>query len=141
MSYARLSHTELRELFEDQIRGLSIAELGDNDIDRNLTSLTNANIVLDRDMISSLLERYDIVFLYLEALRESGVTNMGSKWVKYLLRNQFNTLRESEDTLYLCWAAFALLGTEINDIPDSIAFQRRTRAFFARVESVKRRRE
>ena len=127
--FARLTDTQLAEYFDAQIHRLDRHELNDNGIDGRVISLTNG-VELDQNLKSSLIERYDIVFLYLEALQLSGVTNMYSGWVKHLLRYEFSTLRKSEDTLYLCWAAFSLIRRDIDDNPNSIAFQRKTRRYF-----------
>ena len=75
--------------------------------------------------IASLIAEYQPVFLYLEAMQESGITNMLSNWVKYFLRNEFNTLKKSSDTVYLCWVAFGAFRKEIEDIPTSRAFHRK----------------
>lgn len=122
--YQRFTEKQLQELFESQLRELTLSELNNNTIDKAVASMACIpRSKISDEMAMNLIREYEIVYLYLEALRDSGITNMLSGWVRALLKHQFYTL-EDKDTLELVWASFGILHEEILLIPTSRAFKR-----------------
>lgn len=126
--FHEFSESDLKQYFEYQVRSLPVNLITDDGINMEILRLSQSGRrEATQTTLASLMSRYDDVFLYLEGLKESGVVNMLSRTVMHLLRQQFNTLNTSRDTLMLCWSAFLLVSEdELESYPQSRAFHRNT---------------
>lgn len=109
-----MNDQDLRLFFESEIRRLPMSQMQDSTINRRL--LLGNGEVIPLSKYAQIILDYKPVFLYLEAMRESGVTNMLSQLVYSLLFQRFKEFY-NKDILMACWTVIIINPTLLMEMP------------------------